>query len=83
VRVVNPTGLHARSCAALVRLAKKHKSALRVSKADREVDGKSLFELLLLAAHRGDELVLRAEGADAEGLLAAAAELFASGFGET
>lgn len=80
VRIVNPEGLHARPSGAIVSVALRHESALRVAAGDREVNGRSILEVISLGATCGTELVLRAEGPDAEALLDELEELVAGGF---
>ncbi|MDE0903058.1 MAG: HPr family phosphocarrier protein [Planctomycetota bacterium] len=80
--VRNEAGLHARPCHALVSLALGFESSLRVSHGGREVNGKSILELMTLGVVCGGEMEFRAEGSDAEGLIASVSELLSSGFGE-
>jgi phosphocarrier protein HPr len=82
VRVVNSAGLHARPCHAIVSAAQGFRSDLRVRFEGREINGKSILELMTLVAGPGAELQLLARGADAEALLARLSALFAGGFGE-
>lgn len=84
VEITNRLGLHARAAALLVRTASRFQSALRLERVDAAVtaDAKSILSVLMLAASRGTELRLTAEGADEREALAALCELFAEGFGE-
>lgn len=82
VRIRNSAGLHARPCHAFVTVAAAHKADLRVHCAGAEVDGKSILSLMTLGAPVEAELRLRAEGEDAEALVAALVALVESGFGE-
>ena len=82
VRVVNAQGLHARPCHAIVSRALAFQSELRIRTRNREVNGKSILELMTLAAGPGAELELVARGADAEALLSELERLFEAGFGE-
>lgn len=85
VRVVNPTGLHARPCHAIVATALEYPCSLRIrpSGADtRDVNGKSILELMTLEASQGTELELVAEGDGDTTLLESLAGLFERGFGE-
>lgn len=78
VRVGDPTGLHARPCAALARLVHRTKDAtLKVRVRDLEADGGSIIDLLTLVVGAGEELELVAEGPGAAALLDAAAALLA------
>jgi len=82
VRVVNSQGLHARPCHAIVSAALAFQSDLRIRLRGREVNGKSILELMTLAAGPGTELELCARGQDAERLLEQLEGLFREGFGE-
>ena len=53
VAIVNPLGLHARAAARFVHTASAFSARIRVGRAGREMDGKSIMGLLLLAAARG------------------------------
>ena len=82
VEVVNDSGLHARPCHAFVRTAMKYEADLRVGCGDLAVNGKSILELMTLAAGRGDRLELVAAGPDAGALVEALERLVAEGFEE-
>lgn len=82
LQVVNSQGLHARPCHAIVSTALGFQSQLRLRVGDREVNGKSILELMTLGAAHGTEVSVRAWGGDAEGLVQAVQALFRDGFGE-
>jgi phosphocarrier protein len=82
VTVVNPLGMHARAAAKFVHLAGRFQSHIRVARDRREMDGKSIMGILLLAAARGSNIVISAEGADEQDAVAALSALVESGFGE-
>lgn len=79
---MNPAGLHARPCHALVTCALGFESEVRVGADGPLVNAKSIIELMTLGAPCGTELVLEAEGADEEAAVAALRALIAGGFGE-
>ncbi len=83
VTVVNELGMHARAAARFVHTAVRFESRVRVGARGREVDGKSIMGLLLLAAARGTSIVIRAEGRDEAEAVDALSTLVAGGFGET
>lgn len=83
VCIVNEAGLHARPCHAIASLAQGFTAELRIACGEREVNGRSILELMTLEAARGQELAIRATGDDAEGLAAALADLIGSGFAES
>lgn len=82
VRVVNPLGFHARAAARFVAEASKFAAQITVVFKDKEMDGKSILGLLLLAAPCGASLQLRADGKDEAEAIRALAALVAAGFGE-
>ncbi len=82
VNIVNRLGLHARAAAKLVTLASKFESDVRVHKDSREVSGKSIMGVMMLAAAQGSAITLVAEGVDAETALEELAQLIAERFGE-
>ncbi|MDQ3918566.1 MAG: HPr family phosphocarrier protein [Acidobacteriota bacterium] len=84
VLIVNRLGLHARAAAKLVRAASAFRSAVRLERADRSssADAKSILSVLMLAASRGTELFINAEGEDEREALDALCRLIGGGFGE-
>ena len=82
VTIVNKLGLHARAAARLVTTASKFVSDIRLRRGNREVSGKSIMGVMMLAAGIGAQITLIAEGADATQALDALAALVADRFGE-
>lgn len=82
VTVVNQLGMHARAAAKFVHLASRFQSRVVVSRQGREMDGKSIMGLLLLAAARGTVVTIAANGPDEQAATDALAELVSTGFGE-
>ena len=82
VTVVNQLGMHARAAAKFVHLATRYRAQVRVAHDVREMDGKSIMGILLLAAARGTSITISADGADEQDAVNALAELVQSGFGE-
>jgi phosphotransferase system HPr (HPr) family protein len=82
VRVTNVLGIHARAAARFVRLAATFSSRINVSHNGRVIDGKSIMGLLLLAAARGSEVTLSADGPDEAAALEALCGLVSRGFDE-
>lgn len=64
--VKNKTGLHARPAALFVQIANKYESDITIIKEDQEVNGKSIMGILMLAAERGAEIAIIADGDDAQ-----------------
>jgi phosphocarrier protein HPr len=81
-RIRNRLGLHARAAVKFVQLASKFKSEIKVIKDSTDVNGKSIMGLLTLVAAFGMEIVIVAEGPDAEQAVAALFTLVDGGFDE-
>lgn len=82
VVIQNKYGMHARPAAAFVKAANAFDCDVLVSKGELEVNGKSIMGMMMLAAERGAEIVIRATGADAEKALETLSDLVDSRFGE-
>ena len=82
VTVTNPQGLHARPADMFVKLAVQFQSRINVTKDGWRVDGKSILDMLTLAAVSGSQLQLEATGPDAQAAIDALAALVYNGFGE-
>ena len=82
VVISNSLGLHARAAARFVHLAGTFAAQVRVDRAGRTIDGKSIMGLLLLAAARGTSITISAEGPDEDAALGALAALVERGFDE-
>lgn len=82
ITIRNKLGLHARPAMAFVDVASKFSSDIRVVKGKEAVDGKSIMQMLLLAATQGTKLMVHADGPDADQALDALDELVKDGFYE-
>ena len=83
VPLTNQYGLHARPASRIVGIASRYQSEVRLSSgAGRAVNAKSILEVLTLAAGPGARLTIRAEGEDADQVVAEIAQLVESKFGE-
>lgn len=82
VDIINKLGLHARAAAKLVTLASKFAADIKVRKDSREVSGKSIMGVMMLAAAKGSQITLIAEGEDAQQALDELADLIARRFDE-
>ena len=82
VTVVNQLGMHARAAAKFVHLATRFEARVKVARDAREMDGKSIMGILLLAAGRGSTITISADGIDERDAVAALTALVQSGFGE-
>ena len=82
ITIVNRLGLHARAAAKFVNLAKTFSSQVELTRDAERVDGKSIMQMMVLAATQGTQLEIVADGADAEDALAALGGLVERGFDE-
>jgi len=82
IAIVNALGLHARAAAKFVHTAGRFRAHVRVSRGEREVDGKSIMGLLLLAAAQGCDIRITADGPDESAAIAALCSLIERGFDE-
>jgi phosphocarrier protein len=89
VTIINKNGLHARPAMQFVDLANEfasevmvHKDATSEDEEALDVDGKSVMQMVTLAAVPGTVLRITATGDDAEAAVAKLARLFESKFGE-
>ena len=80
--IVNRLGLHARPAMTFVDLAMQFASTVTVKRGEQAVDGKSIMQMMMLAATKGTELCIVCEGADAEKAGEALAKLVSGGFEE-
>jgi len=82
VEIVNKLGLHARAAAKLTQVAGSFAAEVFLTRNSRRVNAKSIMGVMMLAAGKGSRITIEANGADAEGALAALARLVAERFGE-
>lgn len=80
--VVNQLGVHARAAAKFVHVASRFDARIRIAKDGRDMDGKSILGILLLAAARGTTVTITADGRDEQDAIDALSALIESGFGE-
>lgn len=83
VEISNEYGLHFRPAMQLVDAAKRFNCEINLVKGEQVVNGKSIMDVMMLAAEKGTTLVIRAEGADAEQAVAVLEALMRENFGET
>jgi phosphotransferase system HPr (HPr) family protein len=83
--VSNSLGLHARPAMQFVDLANQFHSKVTVHKGGEDpysADGKSVMQMIILAATQGTPLRIDADGDDAETAVEKLARLFETKFGE-
>lgn len=62
--ITDPEGIHARPAGELIKLLKEFESAITIEKAGKSADAKRIFGVMGLAVKKGQEITMRAEGAD-------------------
>lgn len=82
IAIQNSLGLHARAAAKFVHTAGRFAAHVKVARGGREVDGKSIMGLLLLAAAQGSAIRITADGTDEDQAIRALCELVERGFDE-
>ena len=82
VVISNKLGLHARAATKFANLCGRYSCRLQVCCNGKTIDGKSIMALMLLAASKGTELEISAEGADEQEALRALLALINDKFGE-
>jgi phosphocarrier protein HPr len=80
--IVNRLGLHARAAAKLTHLASGFQCEVWLSRSGRRVNAKSIMGVMMLAAGKGTQVRIEAEGSDADAAIAALQKLIAERFGE-
>lgn len=82
VQIMNRAGFHARPAAMFVSLASKYDCEITVEKEGMEVNGKSILNVMMLAAEQGSRITIRARGSQACDAVESLAKLVESGFDE-
>lgn len=82
ITIINKLGLHARAAAKLVSTASAFSSKVKISFNGKEVDGKSIMSVMMLAASQGSEVLLKVHGDDEQAAMSALQELINDYFGE-
>ncbi len=83
VIIPNKLGMHARAAAIFSRQASEFSSNVMVIKDSMEVNGKSIMELLTLAATKGSSIIIQTLGEDENQAIQVLSDLVAQGFGES
>jgi phosphocarrier protein HPr len=81
--IVNKLGLHARAAARFVQVASGFECDISVVHSSKEVSGKSIMGMMMLAAGKGTAINVIATGKDEEAALNKLEELVAERFGES
>ena len=83
ITIINRLGLHARAAAKFVTLACGFDADVRLRRDGREVNGKSIMGVMMLAAGKGTRLEVVATGPEAGLAVARLEQLVKDRFGES
>ena len=82
VTICNKLGLHARAAAKFVATASEFSAEIEVEKDGKRVNGKSIMGVMMLAASKGSNIKLFADGDDADTAMEKLKSLVLDRFGE-
>jgi len=82
VKIINPTGLHARPASVFVKAANGFKSDVAVISGDKRINAKSIVKVMSTALKQGTDIVIEASGEDEAEAVRALVDLVKGGFGE-
>ena len=81
-KIVNPMGMHMRPAGMFAQAMMKYDSDVTLVFGDKEVNAKSIMNLMAACIKCGSELEVRCSGPDEEAAMAEAIRLIESGLGE-
>jgi phosphocarrier protein len=82
IEIINKLGMHARAAAQFVQLASSFSSHIEIEKDNQRVNGKSIMGVMMLAASKGSEVTLYANGHDETDSISKLEELINNRFNE-
>lgn len=82
VQVVNPSGLHLRPAGLLCQTSMKYKSKINLLYKDKEINAKSVLNVMASGIKCGTEIEVQCVGEDEDEALDAVCELIESGLNE-
>ena len=82
ITIINRLGLHARASAKFVSLASEFSAEITLKRNGQQINGKSIMGIMMLAAAKGAELEICADGKDEKKAIEALTELVGDRFGE-
>lgn len=82
ITIINKLGLHARAAAKLINVTTSFSADIQLQKDGRQVDGKSIMSVMMLAASKGTELTITTSGEDEQQALEAIEMLINNRFDE-
>lgn len=75
-------GLHARPATVIAKILQGVRSKVSISYREETVDARSIISILMLAVRKNSQVILQAEGEDAEETMNRLIEAFENQFGE-
>ena len=82
IEIINKLGMHARAAAQFVQIASGFTSHIEIEKNNRRVNAKSIMGVMMLAAGKGSEVTLYADGEDERESIEKLIELINNRFNE-
>jgi phosphotransferase system HPr (HPr) family protein len=82
VKVLSPNGLHARPSHAIVAMATSFDAKIELEFSDRKADARSILSVMTLGAAKGDTLLIRISGPQAEDAMQSLVSFFERAFEE-
>lgn len=82
ITIINKLGLHARAAAKFVKMASSYQAEITVHAGHKEVSGKSIMGIMMLAAGKGSEIEIKTIGPDEDAAMTALETLINDKFGE-
>ena len=80
--IINKLGLHARASAKFVSLASEFAAEIMLKRNSQQINGKSIMGIMMLAAAKGAEIEICADGEDEKKAIESLTELVSDRFGE-
>lgn len=80
--IKNKMGLHMRPANVLVTAMTQYKSDIKIIFNNKEIDGKSIMNIMASCIKCGSEIEVQCNGEDEEAMLCAVEQLIENGFGE-
>ncbi|MDB4837476.1 HPr family phosphocarrier protein [Marinomonas sp.] len=82
ITIINKLGLHARAAGKLIETTSRFSCDITIEKGGRNVDGKSIMAMMMLAAAKGTTINIKTNGDDEEDALKSIINLINDRFGE-
>lgn len=82
LEIINKLGLHARAAAKLVSTAGRFASKIEIEFGGQVADAKSIMAVMMLAASKGSQVVIRTDGTDEQTAIQAISDLINNYFDE-